>query len=131
MVTGGEHAGAAVFGRVEDQPGSGRIIKLQLLEREGRCGDGALQLGEDCDGSDCLNAPYPPAARGVYSTGMVEASFLNGNPKVGNGMISAHGEPFECTAWTAEDGPGQLAGTYLVEENPQAGDVANVNVLDD
>jgi cysteine-rich repeat protein len=32
-----------------DRPGSGRFIKLQLLEREGACGDARLQLGEDCD----------------------------------------------------------------------------------
>ena len=50
------------------------------------------------------------------------------NP-VGDGMISAH--PFDCAAWTTTDGPGMLAGTYLVEENPQAGDVANANLLDD
>ena len=30
-------------------PLSGRFVKLQLLEREGRCGDGAIQLGEQCD----------------------------------------------------------------------------------
>jgi cysteine-rich repeat protein len=30
-------------------PLSGRFIKLELLEREGTCGDGAIQLGEQCD----------------------------------------------------------------------------------
>ena len=30
-----------------------------------------------------------------------------------------------------ENGPGRLVGAYLQEENPQAGDVANVNALDD
>ena len=33
-------------------------------------------------------------------------------------------ENFDCATWTIENGPGQLAGEYLVEENPQAGDVA-------
>jgi cysteine-rich repeat protein len=30
-------------------PLSGRFVKLQLLEREGSCGDKAVQLGEQCD----------------------------------------------------------------------------------
>jgi cysteine-rich repeat protein len=134
--------GTAVDTRMtQDSHGAGINGDPVVLERRlgNDGGAGALEL--DCqqtfvqlapgEGSDCLNALYPPAAGVVYSTGVVEASFLNGNPKVGTGIISAHGEPFECTAWAAEDGPGQLAGTYLVEENPQAGDVANVNVLDD
>ena len=79
----------------------------------------------------CENADYPPPALVVYTTGMTEASFENGNPKIGTGMISSSGESFQCSAWTTEDGPGVLAGAYLVEENPQAGDVANVNRLDD
>jgi hypothetical protein len=32
---------------------------------------------------------------------------------------------------TSQDGPGQLIGAYMVEEDPQAGDVANENLLDD
>lgn len=30
-------------------PLSGRFVRLQLLEREGSCGDGKVQLGEQCD----------------------------------------------------------------------------------
>jgi cysteine-rich repeat protein len=30
-------------------PLSGRFVRLQLLEREGSCGDGQVQLGEQCD----------------------------------------------------------------------------------
>jgi len=30
-------------------PLSGRFVRLQLLEREGSCGDGVAQLGEQCD----------------------------------------------------------------------------------
>ena len=30
-------------------PLSGRFVRLQLLEREGSCGDGTVQLGEQCD----------------------------------------------------------------------------------
>ncbi len=95
-----------------------------------RCPQTFVQL-EPGAGSDCLGIAYPPTELVVYTTGMAEASFLNGQPKVGDGVISASGENFDCAAWTTEDGTGQLVGTYLVEENPQAGDVANVNQLDD
>ena len=32
-----------------DRPGTGRFIRLELLERVGACGDGEVQLGEQCD----------------------------------------------------------------------------------
>jgi hypothetical protein len=41
------------------------------------------------------------------------------------------GEPFSCAAWTVENGPGKLATSFLFEEDPQAGDTANANVLHD
>jgi cysteine-rich repeat protein len=40
-------------------PLSGRFVKLELLDRVGSCGDGTIQLGEQCDdgnldaGDDC------------------------------------------------------------------------------
>jgi virginiamycin B lyase len=134
--------GTAVDTRMtQDSNGAGINGGPVLLETGlgGDGGAGAVQL--DCqqtfvqlapgEGSDCRNAPYPPADRIVYTTGSADASFLNGNPKIGDGTITAHGEAFDCAAWTATDGPGMLAGTYLVEEDAQAGDVANANVLDD
>jgi cysteine-rich repeat protein len=98
---------------------------------------GALQL--DCQqsyvqigpGADCASAVYPPATRVVYTTGTAEAFFLNGNPKVGNGRIRAGGEPFSCSAWQTTDGPGKLAATFMDEENAQAGDTANLTLIDD
>jgi hypothetical protein len=45
--------------------------------------------------------------------------------------MTQQGQNFECAAWTTENGPGKLAGGFLFEEVEQAGDVANVNVLDD
>ncbi len=95
-----------------------------------RCQQSFVQLAAGAP-ADCENAAYPESQLVVYSTGTVEASFENGNTKVGDGTITAHGEPFSCTAWSTENGAGQLAGAYLVEENPDAGDVANVNLLDD
>jgi hypothetical protein len=38
---------------------------------------------------------------------------------------------FQLRRLAVTDGPGQLAGAYLQEENEQAGDVANINVIDD
>lgn len=95
-----------------------------------RCQQSFVQLPAGA-GSDCTNATYPPASLVVYTTGRTEARFTNANPKVGDAMLALQGEAFTCAGWRTTDGPGQLAGAYLQEENPQAGDVANINVLDD
>ena len=87
-----------------------------------------LLTGQD---DDCLLATYPPASRVAYTTGRADAYFTTANPKVGNATLSLAGEPFVCGAWPREDGAGQLVGTFLVEEDPQAGDIANANRLDD
>ncbi len=83
------------------------------------------------EGSDCAGATYPPVQEVVYTTGSGEGFFINAAPKVGSGAIDAAGAPFECGTWTVEDGPGRLVGVFLVEDEPQAGDVANVSVLED
>ena len=59
------------------------------------------------------------------------AHFLNGDPRIGTGQITVTGEPFACSQWSTEDGPGSLAGSFLEEADPQAGDTANGHVLDD
>ena len=89
--------------------------------------------GSNSQGPTWGLARAPAAAGGesqeiVYTTGNVEAFFLNANTKVGNGSISGHGEAFDCAAWTSQDGAGQLIGTYMVEEDPQAGDAANASL---
>ncbi len=81
--------------------------------------------------ADCTTVSYPPDQPSYYTTGQTEGHFLNGNPRIGTGEISITGENFACSAWSTEDGPGQLATTFLVEEDPQAGDTANANLLDD
>ena len=80
---------------------------------------------------DCPSAAYPPDEPAVYSTGQLRAHYLNGSPHIGTGYITVAGENLACSAWTAEDGPGRLATGFLVEEDPQAGDTANANLLDD
>ncbi len=87
-----------------------------------------LQPGE---GSDCTTASYGPVETVVYTTGETEGFFINGAPKVGSGAIAGSGEPFDCANWQAEDGAGSLAGVFLVEDERQAGDVANTAILDD
>jgi cysteine-rich repeat protein len=80
---------------------------------------------------DCTAATYPPDQTMVYTTGTSSGSYLNGDPRIGNGAISLSGETFDCGAWTVEDGPGKLVSTFLMEADPQAGDTANANLLDD
>jgi hypothetical protein len=94
------------------------------------CRQSFVQL-DAAQGSDCATAAYPEAQRIVYTTGAVQAYFFNGAPKVGSGEIALSGEPFQCVAWSTTDGRGKLAGTFLVEDDPRAGDVAQVNLLDD
>lgn len=81
--------------------------------------------------SDCTTAAYPPDGPAAYTTGTTEAHYLNGNPRIGNAEMSVSGENFQCSAWSTEDGPGKLATAFLVEEDSDAGDTANGNVLDD
>ena len=78
-----------------------------------------------------LEDPHDKAQLVYYTTGQVEGHFLNGNPRVGTGEISVTGEDFVCATWATEEGPGQLATGFLVEEDPQAGDTANANLLID
>ena len=126
---------------VQDSNGPGHTgLPITLETGQGTAAPaGAVQL--DCQqsfvqlqpsqGTDCATATYPAAQRIVYTTGDAQAYFFNGAPKVGTGQIELQGEPFSCAAWTTTDGPGKLAGTFLVEDDPQAGDVAQLNLLDD
>jgi cysteine-rich repeat protein len=79
--------------------------------------------------ADCTTAAYPPDQTFYYTTGQVEGHFLNANPRVGTGEISVAGTDFSCASWSTGIGPGRLASAFLVEEDPQAGDTANANVL--
>jgi cysteine-rich repeat protein len=79
--------------------------------------------------ADCTTVSYPPDQTTSYTTGQDEGHFINGNPRVGTGEISITGENFTCSTWSVESGPGRLATVFLVEEDPQAGDTANANLL--
>jgi len=79
--------------------------------------------------ADCTTINYPPDQPAAYTTGQAEGHFINGNPRVGTGEISITGENFTCATWSMENGRGRLATTFLVEEDPQAGDTANANLL--
>ena len=94
------------------------------------CQQSFVQL-EPGEGDDCLAAAYPASERVVYTTGRAEALFVNGNPKIGTAAIELTGEPFICASWQTRDGAGQLVGTFLVEEDPRAGDLANAVRIDD
>ncbi len=80
---------------------------------------------------DCTTQAYPADQPLVYTSGSVTGDYLNGDPRIGNGQITVAGEPFVCAQWTIEDGPGILAGSFLQEADPQAGDTANGLRLDD
>lgn len=80
---------------------------------------------------DCATIAYPADQTVVYTTGETEGHYLNGDPRVGTGEIRVTGENFTCGAWATEDGPGKLGGAFLMEADPQAGDTANVTLIDD
>jgi cysteine-rich repeat protein len=107
----------------QGEPGSAGSLELS-------CEQTFVQL-QPGEGSDCAAADYPPPQTVVYTTGETDGFFLNGAPKVGSGAIRGAGEPFDCANWQAEDGAGALAGLFLYEDEQQAGDVANVAILDD
>lgn len=126
---------------VQDSNGPGRgglpIMITTGLGKDGGAGAVELQCVQSIvqlsakQSSDCTMAEYPPAGTIVYTTGMVEAFYVNGAPKIGTGAIEANGENFACSAWETTDGAGKLAATFLFEEDPQAGDTANAVVLGD
>ncbi len=126
---------------VQDSQGPGRqdqpAITTSGLGEDG--GPGAVELHcvqafaqiQPGEGDDCTVAAYAPVKGVIYTTGTTEAWFENAAPKIGEGAISASGENFACETWTREDGAGQLAVGFLEEDERQAGDIGNVNILDD
>ena len=93
------------------------------------CQQSVVQTGPAV--TDCSTVAYPADGTAIYTTGTTTAHYLNAAPLIGSAAITVVGEPFSCGAWSVENGPGKLATTFLFEEDPQAGDTANANVLDD
>jgi cysteine-rich repeat protein len=134
---GGTPVGVEV---VQDSAGPGRqgnpVVTTTGLGGDG--GAGAVELA--CQQSvvqaapsvtDCTSVAYPADQDVIYTTGSASGRYLNGNPLIGSGAIAVAGERFDCATWALEDGPGKLATIFLMEEDPQAGDTANANVIDD
>jgi cysteine-rich repeat protein len=93
------------------------------------CAQSTIQVNPPAP--DCATQAYPSDQPFVYTTGAVTGEFLNGDPRIGTGRITIAGERFDCANWSTEDGPGVLAGSFLQEADPQAGDTANGLRLDD
>ena len=83
------------------------------------------------DQADCTIASYPPEQATAYTTTAIEGHYLSGDPRIGTGRLALSGEPFVCADWMTENGPGKLAGVFLMEDDPQAGDTANATLIDD
>jgi cysteine-rich repeat protein len=93
------------------------------------CGQSTVQV--DPPAPDCSTVSYPPDVTTPYTTGAITGRLLNPYAQIGTAEISVAGETFDCAQWASEDGAGVLAGAFLQESAPQAGDVANALRLDD
>jgi cysteine-rich repeat protein len=82
-------------------------------------------------GDDCAALFFPPEETIIYTTGLTDGYFINAYVEIGTGAISLSGENFVCADWTTEDGPGTLVATFLIENDSQAGDTANISEVDD
>jgi cysteine-rich repeat protein len=78
---------------------------------------------------NCAIQIYPSDQPSPFTTGPITARFLNAHATIGSGEITFAGANFSCTQWSDASGPGTLAGPFLVEEFPQAGDTANLLVF--
>ena len=74
---------------------------------------------------DCSTKTYPADQPTAFTTGSITARFDNAHATIGTGEISGAGANFLCSEWSTL-GTGALAGAFLIEEAPQAGDTANL-----
>ena len=89
-------------------------------------------------GTNCATlTTYPPDRLNVYTTGSSTAVVTNQCPPDATtnrlATVSSTGENFQCSNWTAENGPGRLLIPALAEQPNAAlvGDVAALILLDD
>jgi hypothetical protein len=84
--------------------------------------------------SDCTTIAYGPDQESIYTTGTSTAVIVNECPPLLlRSNITTTGENFQCSTWTAENGPGKLIFPAVREEPTAliAGDVSAVGVIDD
>lgn len=125
---------------VQDSAGPGRqgnpVVTTTGLGSDGGAGAVALTCAHSVIQAppavtDCASIAYPDDRSAAYTTGTTRGHYENGNPLIGSGALAIQGERFDCATWSIEDGAGKLATSFLFEEDAQAGDTANANVLDD
>jgi len=93
----------------------------------------AFQVQESggATGFNCLTATYGGGSTQFWTTGTATARVLR--PLQGGPMFefSATGQPFDCSAWTVEDGPGTLNGADTALNATPAIDGGNLRRFDD
>jgi cysteine-rich repeat protein len=113
---------------------NGPAIRLGGIGMGGR-GDllMAFQVQESGGGNgfNCLTATYGPPTTQHWTTGTATARVLR--PLQGGPLFefSATGAPFECSAWTSEDGPGTLKSADTALAATPTIDAGNMRTLDD
>jgi cysteine-rich repeat protein len=118
--TGGQSNGPAVqLGGI----GTGGIGDL-LMAFQVRQAGGPL-------GFDCATATYGPASTQFWTTGTATGRVLRPAPSGPTLEFAATGEPFECSGWTTENGPGTFVGADTALNAVPGVDAANTRKLDD
>jgi hypothetical protein len=90
----------------------------------------ALTSADDCANPQKVNySVIRPSFHGL-TTGSLRSEIVN--PIQGGIVgITRVGQPFNCSAWTTEDGPGTLEMAILGVDTGRVGDVANIAQIDD
>ena len=118
--TGGQSNGPAV---VLSGIGTGGIGDLLMAFQVQQSGGGA--------GFNCATATYGGTSTQFWTTGNATAQVLRpaqGGPPL---QFVGTGEPFDCSDWTTEDGPGTFVNADTALNAIPGVDAANVRKLDD
>lgn len=118
--TGGQNNGPAIRLGGIGMGGRGDLLMAFQVQESG----GPL-------GFNCLTASYGPPTTQHWTTGTATARVLR--PLQGGPVFefSATGAPFECSAWTSENGPGTLKSADTALAATPAIDAGNMRTLDD
>jgi hypothetical protein len=119
--TGGQANGPAIqLGGI----GTGGVGDLLMAFR--------VQQAGGSSGFDCSTATYSgPGAVQFWTTGLASGRVLR--PAQGGVALTfeTFGEPFDCTAWTTEDGPGVFVSADTALNAAPNRDAGNIRILDD